>query len=184
MPHAATDSDAVLLRRARCEALDLATFYAVLRLRVDVFVVEQRCPYPELDGQDTDPDTEHWWAEADGQVLATLRVLSASERPRIGRVATAARARGRGHAGTLMRAALESLDATCAADVTLEAQAHLQGWYAGFGFTPTGREYLEDGIPHVSMVRTSRLGRHHGQDRGAGQDDERHGQLGAHDHGK
>jgi len=168
MPPADAAPDAVTLHRATCDDLDLRTFYALLRLRVDVFVVEQQCPYPELDGHDTEAGTEHWWVEggdsAAADVLATLRVLSVSERPRIGRVATAPTARGHGYAGMLMRAALEGLDEQQGAhDVTLEAQAHLQRWYAQFGFEPTGLEYVEDGIPHVSMVRASRLRGHQDQ---------------------
>jgi len=154
---------AVVARR-RCDEIDIGTFYALLRLRVDVFVVEQQCPYPELDGLDTHQDTEHWWVEVDDGVVATLRVLTPAERPRIGRVATAARARGRGYAATLMGAALDRLDEARTPDVTLEAQARLVDWYRSFGFVPTGATYLEDGIPHVSMLRSSRLGRHHGQD--------------------
>jgi ElaA protein len=168
MPHAATGPEAGAIRHARADSLDLATFYALLRLRVDVFVVEQQCPYAELDGDDLGPGTEHWWVESDGAVLATLRVLSAGEQPRIGRVATAGLARGRGYAGMLMAAALDSLDAAGVTDVTLEAQAHLQRWYARFGFAPTGQEYLEDGIPHVSMARHSPLRGDHDQGRGGG----------------
>lgn len=184
MPPADSPSDAVSVGRARCDALDIGTFYAILRLRVDVFVVEQQCPYPELDGLDTRPDTEHWWVEVDSVVVATLRVLNPAGRPRIGRVATASTARGRGHAATAMRAALESLDAERAPEVTLEAQAHLVQWYGSFGFVPTGHTYLEDGIPHVSMLRRSRRGSHHDQDRGGGQHNGGDGQLGSHHHGQ
>lgn len=132
------------------------TLYALLRLRVDVFVVEQECPYPELDGRDTEPDTRHLWITADGSgdPVAYLRVL---EEPggvaRIGRVVVARRARGAGHAGRLLRSALTLIGER---DCVLGAQAHLEAFYGGFGFVRTGPEYLEDGIPHVPMRRTVR----------------------------
>nr|WP_208392974.1 GNAT family N-acetyltransferase [Frigoribacterium faeni] len=125
----------------------------MLRLRVDVFVVEQECPYPELDGRDLEPDAVMLWAEEDDQVLATVRLLvdHADDGMRIGRVATAAAARGRGLAADLMRVALER----CAGRlVRLDAQAHLEGWYARFGFVVDGPGFLEDGIPHVPMSRS------------------------------
>lgn len=130
------------------------TLYAILRLRVDVFVVEQECAYPELDGRDAEPTAVQLWAQEDGEVLATLRVLhdpeGRGEDRRIGRVATAASARGRGLAGELMRRALAMCEGRT---VRLDAQAHLAGWYGRFGFAADGPEFLEDGIPHVPMIR-------------------------------
>lgn len=132
-------------------ALDPVTLYAILALRVQVFVVEQECAYPELDGRDTEPSAVHVWAEQDGQVVATLRLLrEADASARIGRVATAAAARGQGLAGLLVERALEL---TGPAPVALEAQAHLADWYARFGFSRHGRDYVEDGIPHTPMRR-------------------------------
>jgi len=140
------------LREAGLADLPPSTLYALLRLRVDVFVVEQNCPYPELDGRDLEPDCVHMWAETvDGDLAATLRVLrDADGRGRIGRVATAPAFRGAGVAGSLVKRAVELLDGSA---IVLDAQAHLQHWYARFGFEPVGEEFLEDGIPHVEMVR-------------------------------
>lgn len=132
---------------------DLApdVLYALLKLRVDVFVVEQACPYPELDGRDTEPGTRHLWVTDGAEPLAYLRLLTEPDGTmRIGRVVTAAKARGEGHAKRLMATALE---ADPAAPTVLDAQSHLVGWYAKFGFTPSGAEYLEDGIPHTPMRR-------------------------------
>lgn len=139
------------LRTARFDELDAATLYALLRLRCDVFVVEQHCPYPELDGRDSEPGTEHVWLDHDGLPAAYLRILREPGGYRIGRVCTAVAHRGAGHAARLLRWALHRIgpDAGC----VLDAQAHLAGFYAGFGFTVTGSEYLEDGIPHVPMRR-------------------------------
>ena len=128
-----------VLRTARFAELTPFEVYGLCRLRVDVFVVEQECPYPELDGRDVEPATRHlWFADDDGATRA------------IGRVATAAGARGRGLAARLVEAGIE----LCAGSpVTLGAQAHLQGWYERFGFRVSGPGYVEDGIPHVPMRR-------------------------------
>ena len=143
-------SAAPSLRRARFADLTPFEVYALCRLRVDVFVVEQECPYPELDGRDVEPATEHLWAEADGAVLATIRVLDDGASRAIGRVATAVPARGRGLAGRLIQEALSSYGG---GPLTLGAQAHLEGWYERFGFRRSGPGYVEDGIPHVPMRR-------------------------------
>ena len=101
-------------------------------------------------GRDVEPTTEHLWFEADGEVLATIRVLDDGVTRAIGRVATAAPARGRGLAARLIEAALSSYGD---GPLTLGAQAHLEGWYARFGFRRSGPGYVEDGIPHVPMRR-------------------------------
>lgn len=137
-----------VIREARFDQLDARTLYQLLRLRVDVFVVEQACPYPELDGRDTEPGARHCWVEAGGEVVACVRLLAEPEgTSRIGRVATARHARGRGHAAALMRHVL----ATTPGQLVLDAQTYLAGWYEGFGFHPTGPEFDEDGISHVPM---------------------------------
>jgi len=140
------------VRAARAVELDVATLYALLRLRVDVFVVEQRCPYPELDGRDLEPGTLHVWGSDGHGVAAYLRVLD--DEPdgtaRIGRVCTRADCRGGGLAGRLLAAALERL---AGRPVVLDAQSHLAGWYARAGFAPAGPQFVEDGIPHVPMRR-------------------------------
>jgi ElaA protein len=138
------------LRRARFAELSPFEVYGLCRLRVDVFVVEQQCPYPELDGRDTEPATEHLWFEADGRVLATIRVLDDGGSRAIGRVATAVDARGQGLAARLMQ---EGIAVCGAAPITLGAQAYLEHWYERFGFRRSGPGYVEDGIPHVPMRR-------------------------------
>lgn len=132
------------------DALDAPTAYAVWRLRQDVFVVEQACPYPDLDGRDLEPGTRHvvlWNHEV---VVGTARVLDDGEVWRIGRVVLAPAARGRGLADRLMRACL---DVCPGRDVVLDAQTPLARWYAGFGFAADGEEFVEDGIPHLPMRR-------------------------------
>jgi len=134
--------------------LDAPTLYAILRLRTDVFVVEQRCPYPELDGRDLEPGTRHVWlgpAADPADPRSYVRILAEPDgSARIGRVCTAASARGTGLGRRLMAIAV------CVAGprpVVLDAQTYLVKFYASFGFVATGAEFVEDGIPHTPMRR-------------------------------
>lgn len=131
--------------------LDIVTLHEILRLRQDVFVVEQECAYGDIDGRDLEPGTVQFWA-GNGSVDATLRLLREPDgTERIGRVATAKHARGQGLAGQLMDAAIGEARSH---SIALGAQAHLEQWYARFGFVRSGDEYVEDRIPHVPMTRT------------------------------
>ncbi|HEX7303930.1 GNAT family N-acetyltransferase [Lentzea sp.] len=142
------------LRRQWGLDLSPGQLYAILRLRQDVFVVEQNCVYRDVDGRDLDQGTRHFWLEADGShdPLAYLRLL---EEPggafRIGRVVTARMARGRGFSRRLMQAALADVGA---APCVLDAQTYVAPFYASFGFVAEGEEFIEDGIPHLRMRRT------------------------------
>ncbi len=141
------------VRTAAFDELDGRTGYLLWQLRESVFVVEQTCPYPELDGRDLEPATRHVWIEhreSDGRPVAYLRVLDDGGHARIGRVLVAPSHRGRGLAGRLMRAALSLVGDRPS---VLDAQSYLAGWYARFGYAPTGEEFVEDGIPHVPMAR-------------------------------
>lgn len=130
------------------EQLSAREAYDVWRLRQDVFVIEQACPYPDLDGRDTEPGTRHVLLRGGDRLLGYARVLDDPAAWRIGRVVLAPEARGRGLADVLMRAAM---DVAGDRDVVLDAQSPLAGWYATFGFEPDGAEFLEDGIPHIPM---------------------------------
>jgi ElaA protein len=133
----------------RFSTLSTRTFHDIVRLRVDTFVVEQRCPYPELDGLDILPSTEHAWIERDGEVLAYLRMYPGDDGATwIGRVVTARAHRGRGLGAELMRWAL----GRATPPVRISAQAQLGSWYAGLGFERCGPDFIEDGIPHTPMV--------------------------------
>jgi len=158
----------VTVRSRGFDDLDARTAYDVWRLRQDVFVVEQQCPYPDLDGRDLEPGTRHVTLEVDGELAGYLRILDPStssgtgdgsgtgERSgtadmRIGRVLLARPFRGRGLADRLMEAALEEVGGRPS---RLDAQVPLAGWYATYGYVVTGPEFLDDGIPHVPMART------------------------------
>lgn len=127
-----------------------ATLYRLLRLRAEVFVVEQACAYLDLDGRDLEPGCRQLWVEEGGEVLAAARLLDEGEARRIGRVATAPRVRGRGLARLLVEHAVASSEGPW----VLGAQSHLADWYRRLGFAVDGDEYDEDGIPHVPMRRT------------------------------
>jgi ElaA protein len=140
--------------RVRVEAfseLDAYTLYALLRLRAEVFVVEQECAYLDLDGLDTEPATRHLWLERAGDPVAYLRILPRPDGGcRIGRVVVAKPARGQGLAARLMEAALELVgNRPC----ELDAQSYLVEFYRRYGFVPVAPEFLDDGIPHIPMAR-------------------------------
>ena len=137
---------------------DLAprTAYDVWRLRQQVFVVEQDCPYPDLDGRDLEEATRHVVLldedDDDPVVVGTLRVLDDGDWARIGRVVVAPSARGRGLAALLMDEAM----ALCGdREVRLDAQTGLTAFYEGYGFEVTGPEFDEDGVMHVPMARAA-----------------------------
>jgi ElaA protein len=161
-PHGVLDGPRI--RRACWTQLDPQTLHDLLRLRIDVFVVEQKCPYPELDGRDVDPATEHVWLADEHGPAAYLRVLDDGDGDddddghgvrRIGRVCTREDARGRGLAGLLVDAVLAGADAAGTGGTTfvLDAQTYVAGFYSSRGFTICGPEFVEDGIPHVPMRR-------------------------------
>jgi len=142
------------VRVAAVGELDVRTSYLLWQLRESVFVVEQHCPYPELDGRDLEPTTRHVWVAEDGpdgeRPVAYLRVLDDGDVFRVGRVLVAVSRRGRGLAGVLMARA----HALCAArPVVLDAQSYLVDFYTGLGYEVTGPEFLDDGIPHLPMRR-------------------------------
>ena len=139
------------IRDQSFDEFDALALYALLRLRVDVFVVEQECPYPELDGRDLEPTTRHVWIDEGGMPVACLRLLAEPDGShRISRVATAADQRHQGLAGLLV----DHVMATTPGRLVLDAQTYLEPWYVEHGFARTGDEFTDDGIPHVPMERS------------------------------
>lgn len=127
--------------------------YGVLKLRVDVFVVEQNCPYPELDN--LDQQSIHLLYRENGEVLAYARLVPAGvkyELPSIGRVIVRDDARGRGLAKQLLERSIDYIAGEWQAQaIQLQGQVYLQEFYQSFGFQPISDSYDEDGIPHVDM---------------------------------
>ncbi|WP_024806250.1 GNAT family N-acetyltransferase [Nocardia sp. BMG51109] len=145
----------VALKRSWAADLDTATLYKLLQLRVAIFVVEQKCAYPELDGLDLLPETRHIWLEDEGEIICTLRLLEEHKDGvksfRIGRLCTAQTSRGHGYTTRVLQAALAE---TGSATVRLNAQTYLVDMYTKHGFAPDGDEYVEDGISHIPMRRS------------------------------
>lgn len=128
--------------------------YNVLKARIDVFVVEQNCPYPDLDGYDQ--KAVHLWAEENGEILANCRIFDQGIKypeASIGRVLTTEKARGKKLGKQLIQYALDTIEARFhTSKVRISAQDYLLKFYGEFGFEDTGKKYLEDDIPHTEML--------------------------------
>ena len=143
------DPDQPTVHEASFERLEVATLYEILRLRVDVFVVEQGCVFGDLDGRDREPTCRHLWLERDGAVVGYTRILAEPDGwTQIGRVVTSLAAREQRLGVRLMHEAMARVDGP----VVLKAQARLAGWYGQFGFQTEGEEFPWDGIAHVRMI--------------------------------
>ncbi|AHG45496.1 acyltransferase [Rhizobium leguminosarum bv. trifolii CB782] len=129
--------------------------YDLLKMRVDVFVVEQNCAYPDIDGKDI--DALHLRLLENGELLASARILKPHgphEPSKIGRVVVSPAHRGKRLGDALMSEAISACERLYPANpIALSAQAHLRRFYEAFGFSVASEEYLEDGIPHIDMVR-------------------------------
>lgn len=134
--------------------LDAQDVHDVLRLRQEVFVVEQDCVFPEIDGRD--PAALHLLGRIGASLVAYARIFPPSgavAHASIGRVVTAPPVRGRGMGRALMHRALGvAAEVAPDAEVRVAAQAHLEEFYESLGFRRVGESYLEDGIRHVDMV--------------------------------
>lgn len=154
-----TDARSAPIHEAPWTELPAVTAYRLAALRSAVFVVEQRCPYLDLDGRDLEAGVTQWWIAdatgvggdpaADDRPVAALRVLPEGDGWRIGRVVTDPAYRAVGLAGRLLAAVLERRRGP----FVLDAQSYLTAWYERFGFVVDGPEFVEDGIPHTPMRR-------------------------------
>ncbi|MUK63620.1 GNAT family N-acetyltransferase [Aliivibrio fischeri] len=135
--------------------LTTSQLYELLRLRVDVFVVEQTCPYPELDGKDCQDGVHHLIGTKDNEIIACARLLPAGTsyiNVSIGRVATKGTARGDGLGHELLSQALACCEELWPGEsIDIGAQEHLTHFYQKHGFEVISDMYLEDDIPHVDM---------------------------------
>ncbi|MEL4295552.1 GNAT family N-acetyltransferase [Shewanella xiamenensis] len=132
------------------------TLYEVLKLRVDVFVVEQACAYPELDDKDRHPETQHLIGlSPTGELLTYARILPPGlsyPEASIGRVVVSSAGRGKGLATPLMQRSIEAALSTWpTAGIQIGAQDYLKSFYQKLGFNACSEMYLEDGIPHIDM---------------------------------
>lgn len=135
--------------------LDSREAYALWRLRQQVFIVEQASPYPDLDGRDVEPTTRHLTltdrsTDDEQPLVGCLRLVEEGDHLQIGRVVVARGHRGRGLSRMLMDAAMARVGR---GDCQLDAQTHLAAFYRSYGFTVDGPEFIEDGVPHLPMLR-------------------------------
>jgi len=154
-PDTGTDNESLRWDLRAFDELSRHELYSILAARIAVFVVEQDCPYPELDGRDSQALHLTAWAEPDGSVAAYARILPPNTRfiePSIGRILTAGPYRGTGLGRALVRRAIEQTRSRFPDhDIRISAQRHLGAFYASFGFSDDSEPYDEDGIPHVDM---------------------------------
>jgi len=128
--------------------------YSIIKERINIFIVEQNCPYPELD--DLDQGSYHLFFEEDGEIRAYCRILPKGlkyEEVSIGRVIVKEAYRRNGIASILVRSAIDFVETELnETEIKIQAQDHLRSFYGSFGFKSISETYLEDGIPHVDMI--------------------------------
>lgn len=136
--------------------LTAVELYEILRTREAVFIVEQNCPYPEVDGKDLGA-IHLYYADECGSVKAYLRLYHKADEPgtvQVGRVVTSADVRGTGLGRKILHEGISyAIQRMGAERLYLEAQVYAIGFYEKEGFEVSSGEFLEDGIPHVEMRR-------------------------------
>ena len=136
------------------DELTTLELYKILQLRAEVFVVEQDCPYNDLDNKDL--KCGHLWCESDGKAVACCRVVPPGisyEEPSIGRVVSHFEFRHLKLGHQLMRHSLDIIENHFETkSVRISAQSYLKKFYEQHGFGQVSEEYLEDGIPHIQML--------------------------------
>jgi len=136
------------------EDLRVGELYEVLRLRSEVFVVEQQCIYQDIDGDDR--KAMHLLGVQGHELMAYARCFEAGVKfpeASIGRVLIRQSARGKGLGHALMEQAVAAISQVWGPQaIRIGAQTHLAGFYAKHGFKDVGKPYVEDGIPHLEML--------------------------------
>lgn len=134
------------------EELDIYELYEILRLRVDVFVVEQACPYPEIDG--IDKEAFHIFGKENGEIAAYARIYKENGEVHLGRVIAKKRGQGLG-----MLILNEAIKAACEKygneKIHIEAQTYAKEFYAKAGFEQRSESFVMDGIEHIKMILES-----------------------------
>jgi len=137
--------------------LSLEELYKIIKLRIEVFIIEQNCFYQDCDGKDL--NAYHLFLEEDGNIIACLRILNKGvsyDEVSIGRVIVKKDYRGKGIVKEMIRKAINLIEKEMKENaIRISAQAHLENFYGSFGFKKVSDVYLEDGIPHVEMLYVS-----------------------------
>ncbi|MBA6156729.1 GNAT family N-acetyltransferase [Tenacibaculum sp. S7007] len=135
--------------------LTTSELYEILQLRSEVFVVEQDCVYQDIDFKDQ--KALHVIGTKEGKIIAYTRLFNSGEyfdTPSIGRVVVKDTERKFGYGHDLIKVSIQAIiDNYNETKITISAQTYLQKFYESHGFKQVGEEYLEDGIPHIKMVR-------------------------------
>lgn len=137
--------------------LSLNEFHDIIAIRIEAFVVEQNCPYQDLDGKDK-KCYHAFCRDGKGNIISTARIVPPGliyDSPAIGRVVIQEEFRGSGLGHDLMEECMKFCFLEFGeTPIKISAQKHLENYYAKHQFASTGKEYLEDGIPHVEMLYT------------------------------
>lgn len=138
----------LLVKRFRDLSID--ELYTILKIRVDVFVVEQGCPYEEIDDQDQ--NALHLYLKDDNRIKAYLRIIDGNDHAKIGRVIAIDRRKGLGT--IIMNEAIRVCEENLNKErITLEAQTYVREFYEKLGFKQVSEPFYLDGIEHIKMVR-------------------------------
>ena len=136
----------------RFNELSVDELYRILKIRVDVFVVEQNCPYEELDNMDQ--EAIHLYLMEDDEIKAYLRIIDEDDHAKIGRVISMDRRKGYGT--IVMKKAIDVCENELHKDkIKIEAQTYARKFYENIGFVQTSKPFLLDGIEHIEMVLES-----------------------------
>ena len=134
----------------RFKDLSIEELYTILKTRVDVFVVEQNCPYEEIDDQDQ--EAIHLYLKEDNKMKAYLRIIDGNDYAKIGRVIAVDRRKGLGT--NIMEEAIRVCKEKLNKDrISLEAQTYVQPFYEKLGFRQVSEPFYLDGIEHIKMIR-------------------------------
>jgi len=139
------------------EQFDIYELYDILQLRSEVFVVEQDCVYQDIDGKDA--KALHIYGRMEGKIVAYTRIFPPGyyfDQAAIGRVVVAEAFRKHQLGKVIMQASIDAIQEHYqTSSITLSAQTYLKRFYNSLGFIETGEGYLEDGIPHIKMIKST-----------------------------
>jgi ElaA protein len=136
------------------EELKVEEIYEILKIRNEVFIVEQQCAYQDCDGKDE--NSYHLYIQDNSKIIAYLRILKKGvsyDEISIGRVLVHKNYRGKGISREMMLKAINFIELNLnEKEIKIQAQSYLVNFYKSLGFKETSNEYLEDNIPHINML--------------------------------
>ena len=145
-----------MLKTKKFNKLTNDELYEIMALRAEIFVVEQKCPYNDVDGKDK--QSIHMWMEENGKIIAYIRIVDKGvsyDETSIGRVVVAKEERGRGLAREILEEGIKYITEKLGEKkITVGAQEYLKSFYESLGFVEVSDVYDEDGLPHLDMQYT------------------------------